>query len=136
MYPYAQATLKVILVGIVINEESSTGTKPKEASSSVLLTVGVFSFTNCPHLHPVMLLPYCFMVLINFQIFSKLKRWTELKSSYLIGFALHKIGCHGEDEKLTCEQSVGWQAHVLIDDGNGNYNKVIDIMDATWDRKV
>jgi hypothetical protein len=31
---------------------------------------------------------------------------------------------------------VGWQACALIDNGDGTYNKEVDIMDGSWDKMI
>ena len=44
---------------------------------------------------------------------------------------LPKFSCRGEDVKLTYEESVGWQACVVDENG-----EEIEIKDSSWDVKV
>eukprot|EP00584_Thalassiosira_punctigera_P001513 CAMPEP_0172533404 /NCGR_PEP_ID=MMETSP1067-20121228/6125_1 /TAXON_ID=265564 ORGANISM="Thalassiosira punctigera, Strain Tpunct2005C2" /NCGR_SAMPLE_ID=MMETSP1067 /ASSEMBLY_ACC=CAM_ASM_000444 /LENGTH=277 /DNA_ID=CAMNT_0013318049 /DNA_START=87 /DNA_END=920 /DNA_ORIENTATION=+ len=55
----------------------------------------------------------------------------KLLDRYEWGFAFQEIACRGEDVKLTFEQSVGWQACVVDENG-----KEIEIKDPTWDAKI
>jgi len=166
MYPYAEATLKEILAGIVVDEDSSSDMKPKEASSQIisasdccglfiqespfspssdvaaLLFPGPDQLSNIQQIEEMVkdrtliLFNKQFTRAADFGFFAKDKAQKLIFDRYQWGFAFQELACRGEDVKLTFEQSVGWQACVLIDNGDGNYNKEIDVMDATWDRKV
>lgn len=46
-------------------------------------------------------------------------------------FAFQEIACRGEDVKLMFEQSTGWKASVIDENG-----QEIDVMDASWDTAV
>lgn len=52
----------------------------------------------------------------------------EVMEKYQWGFAFQEIACRGEDVKLTFEQSAGWQACVIDENG-----EEIEVKDPSWD---
>merc|ERR1711966_71010 len=66
----------------------------------------------------------------DFGFFRKgeAKEWLQ---QYQWGFAFQEIACRGEDVKLTFEESLGWQACVVDENG-----REVEITDSSWDTKV
>jgi hypothetical protein len=162
MYPYAEEIIKEILAGVVYDSEATE--KPKEASSQIisasdccglfiqespvspasdvaaLLFPGPDQLSNIQQIEDMVndrtliLFNKQFTRGADFGFFDKGKAEKLIFDRYQWGFAFQELACRGEDVKLTFEQSAGWQACAIVDDENGNYNKEIDIMDASWDK--
>lgn len=155
MYPYAEDILRDILAGVV--EESSRekcssqvisasdccGFFVQESPVSPELDVAALLFPGPDQLSNIkeieaMVGSQRTLIIFNRQFtrqedfgFFKKSEAKEIIDKYQWGFAFQEIACRGEDVKLTFEQSVGWQASVVDENGNE-----IEIKDSSWDMKL
>jgi hypothetical protein len=151
-YPYAEEILRELLLGVV---EDST---PEKCSSQVISAsdcCGLFiqESPNSPELDVAALLfpgpdqldqmkeiermvgdkrtllvfNRQFTRAADFGFFQKGEAQKFL-DKYEWAFAFQEIACRGEDVKLIFEQSAGWKASVIDENG-----QEIDVMDASWD---
>lgn len=155
MYPYAEDILRDILTGVV--EESSRDKCSSQVISAsdccgffiqespispeqdvaALLFPGPDQLSNIKEIE-AMVGNKRTLIIFNrqftrpedFGFFAKGEA-KELLSKYQWGFAFQEIACRGEDVKLTFEQSVGWQACVVDENG-----EEIDLKDSTPDVMV
>lgn len=155
MYPYAEDIVRDILTGVVeestrdkcssqvISEPDCSGFFIQESPISPELDVaailfpGPDQFSNIKEIQ-AMVGNQRTLIIFNRQFtrpqdfgFFKKSEAKEVMDAYQWGFAFQEIACRGEDVKLTFEQSEGWQACVVDENGNE-----IDIMDSSWDVKV
>lgn len=152
MYPYAEDIMRDVLAGVV--EESSRdkfssqvisapdccgffvqeSPLSPELDAAALLFPGPDQLSNIKEIED-MVGDKRTLIVFNRQFtrpedfgFFRKGEAKELLSKYEWGFAFQEIACRGEDVKLLFEQSVGWQATVVDENG-----KEIEIKDPAWD---
>lgn len=154
MYPYAEDILRDILTGVV--EESSRETCSSQVISApdccglfvqespvspeldvaALLFPGPDQFSKMKEIEDMVgdkraliIFNRQFTRAEDFGFFQKGEAKGFL-DRYDWGFAFQEIACRGEDVKLLFEQSVGWRASMVDENG-----EEIELKDPLWDAK-
>jgi len=154
-FPYAEGIIRDILAGVVedssrdrcssqlLSEEDCCGFFVQESPLSPDLDVaavvfpGPDQYTKLKEIEDMVgdqrtliVFNRQFTRAEDFGFFRKgeAKEWLQ---KYQWGFAFQEIACRGEDVKLTFEESLGWQACVVDENG-----REIEIKDSSWDTKV
>jgi len=155
MYPYAEDILRDILVGVVeestrdkcssqvLSASDCCGFFVQESPIAAELDVAALLFPGPDQLAQMkdiekMVGDARTLIVFNRQFtrpedfgFFQKGEAKGLLERYEWGFAFQEIACRGEDVKLTFEESIGWQACVVDENG-----KEIEVKDASWDVKV
>ncbi|KAL7547837.1 hypothetical protein ACHAWF_012228 [Thalassiosira exigua] len=151
MYPYAEDILRDVLRGVV-DDSSSDACSSQVVSASDCCGFFVQESPTAPELDVAALLfpgpdqladinevedmvgDKRTLIIFNRQFtrpedfgFFRKGEAKELMDRYRFGFAFQEIACRGEDVKLLFEQSVGWQASVVDENG-----REIAIKDPSW----
>lgn len=154
-YPYAEGILREILLGIVddskpekcssqvISAPDCCGLFIQESPNSPQLDVAALLFPGPDQLdnmkeieqmvgdkRTLLLFNRQFTRAADFGFFQKGEA-QKLLDRYEFAFAFQEIACRGEDVKLVFEQSVGWKASVIDENG-----EEIDVMDEFWDTSL
>merc|ERR1719203_1179932 len=151
MYPYAEEIVRDLLAGVVeessrdkcssqvLSEDDCCGLFVQESPLSPELDVAAVLFPGPDQYEKLKELDAMVgdkrtLIVFNRQFtraedfgFFRKGEARELMDRYRFGFAFQEIACRGEDVKLLFEQSVGWQASVVDENG-----REIAIKDPSW----
>ena len=154
-YPYAEDIVREILAGVVedstpekcssqiISASDCCGLFIQESPLSPELDVAALVFPSPDQLENMKQIEQMVgdkraMIVFNRQFtraadfgFFKKGESQKFLDKFEWAFAFQEIACRGEDVKLMFEQSTGWKASVIDENG-----QEIDVMDASWDTAV
>jgi len=167
MYPYAEDILRDILSGVVedsskdkcstqiLSSSDCCGLFIQESPVSPELDVAAVLFPGPDQLDQLKQIDNMVgdkraLILFNrqftrpadFGFFNKGEAQKVIFENYQWGFAFQEIACRGEDVKLTFEQSCGWQACVVDENGveialkDDSWNKMVRPDYAELERKI
>ena len=154
-YPYAEDIVREILAGVVedsapekcssqiISASDCCGLFIQESPLSPELDVAALVFPSPDQLENMKQIEQMVgdkraMIVFNRQFtraadfgFFQKGESQKFLDKFEWAFAFQEIACRGEDVKLMFEQSTGWKASVIDENG-----QEIDVMDASWDAAV